>query len=125
MPKGNLLLMLQKTTGAERVITDTVSTTTGCVFYTSYKPYTDVCSIGGKSFLWATRYNTGNSCALKGKALLQTSTGSIEQKNLSDAFTGAGGRKSAAMEGVPPTGGGLSLQIPPVPLNRIQHIKER
>ena len=107
MLKATLLLMLQKTTGAERVITDTVSTTSGCVFFTSYKPYVDVCSIGGKSFLWTVRYNTGGTCALRGKALLQVSTGSIEQIDLPL------GRKSDAMEGAPPTGGGLSLQTPP------------
>jgi len=120
--EGDPAVNVTKNYGAERTITDTVSTTTGCVFYTSYKPYVDVCSIGGKSFLWAVRYNTGGSCALKGKALLQVSTGSIEQVNLADAFTN---RKSAAMEGVPPTGGGLSLQTPPDPVKRIQHIRER
>lgn len=123
--EGDPAVNVTKNYGAERTITDTVSTTSGCVFFTSYKPYTDVCSIGGKSFLWAARYNTGGSCALKGKALLQVSTGSIEQVNLADAFTGGGGRKSAAMEGVPPTGGGLSLQTPPNPVKKIQHIRER
>lgn len=120
--EGDPAVNVARNYGAERVITDTVSTTSGCVFFTSYKPYTDVCSIGGKSFLWAVRYNTGGSCALKGKALLQVSTGSIEQVNLADAFTN---RKSAAMEGVPPTGGGLSLQTPPPPVKKIQHIRER
>ena len=72
--------------------------------------------------MWAVRYNTGGSCALKGKALLQVSTGSIEEMNLADAFTN---RKSAPMEGVPPTAQGLSLLTTPPPVKRIQHIKER
>ncbi len=113
---------------AERVITDTMATTSGLVFFTTYKPYSDECGLGGKSFIWATRYNTGsapNSSLLKGVALLQVSTGSIEQKQLSNAFTGAGGRKSVAMEGVPPTAQGLSLLSAPPPVKKVMHIRER
>lgn len=123
--EGQLATPVTKNYGAERAITDTMSTATGGVFFTTYKPYTDVCSIGGKSFLWAVRYNTGGSLALKGKALIQVSTGSVEEKNLADAFTMAGGRKSGSMEGVPPTGAGLALLTTPLPVKRIQHIKER
>ncbi|TFH33280.1 MAG: hypothetical protein E4G97_00940, partial [Deltaproteobacteria bacterium] len=43
---------------AERVITDPLATTSGVVFFTTYKPYADECALGGKSFLWALRYNT-------------------------------------------------------------------
>ncbi len=112
---------------AERVITDPLSTTSGLVFFTTYKPYNDVCAYGGKSFIWAVKYTTGGApgALLKGVALLQVSTGSIEQVNLSTAFTEAGGRKTSAMEGVPPTAQGLSLLSTPPPVKRVIHIRER
>ena len=112
---------------AERNITDPLAVSTGVVFFTTYKPYSDECLLGGKSALWAFKYDTGGAAGtlLKGKALVQVSTGSIEQVNLSDAFTNAGGRKSASMEGVPPTAQGLSILSTPPPVKRIIHIKER
>ena len=113
---------------AERVITDPLATTSGIVFFTTYKPYSDECGLGGKSFIWAVRYNTGaapTAALLKGVALLQVSTGSIEQINISSGFTAAGGRKTTAMEGVPPTGQGLSLMSPPPPVKRVIHMRER
>jgi len=123
---------------AERVITDPLATTSGVVFYTTYKPYGDECALGGKSFLWAVRYNSGGTPAaavMKGKALVQVSTASVEQLDLSTAFAkaageGAGGlhkdgRRTGAVEGVPPTAQGLSLLSQPPPVNRILHMKER
>jgi type IV pilus assembly protein PilY1 len=112
---------------AERVITDPLAVSTGLVFFTTYKPYNDVCAYGGKSFIWAVRYNTGGSAGalLKGVALLQVSTGSIEQVNLSTAFTGKGGRRTSALEGVPPIQQGLSLLTTPPPVKKILHIRER
>ncbi len=118
---------------AERVITDPLSTTAGLVFFTTYKPYGDPCALGGKSFLWAMRYNTGGApsqAMLKGKALVQVSTASVEQLDLSTAFQGdstlhKGGRRTFAIEGVPPTAQGLSLLSPPPPVKRLMHIRER
>ncbi|HXX57422.1 MAG TPA: hypothetical protein VEI96_05420 [Thermodesulfovibrionales bacterium] len=113
---------------AERVITDPLaSPSTGVVFFTTYKAYSDVCGIGGKSAIWAVKYNTGGSAgaSLKGVALLQVSTGSIEQKDLSSAFTDRGLRKTAAMEGVPPTQQGLAIISTPPPTKRTVHIRER
>ena len=112
---------------AEREITDPMSTTTGLVFFTTYKPYNDVCAYGGKSFIWAVKYNTGGAARalLKGMALLQVSTGSIEQVDLSKAFTESGGRRTSALEGVPPTAQGLSILSQPPPVKRVLHIKER
>ncbi|MDP2277038.1 MAG: hypothetical protein Q8K51_02335, partial [Nitrospirota bacterium] len=111
----------------ERVITDPLATTSGVVFFTTYKPYSDECDIGGKSFIWAMKYSTGGSAGalLKGKALMQVSTGSIEQLDMSTAFSGAGGRRTTALEGVPPTAQGLSLISTPPPVKRILHIRER
>lgn len=112
---------------AERTITDPLATTSGLVFFTTYKPYSDECGFGGKTFIWAVRYNTGGAggTLLKGKALLQVSTGSVEQKDLATAFTEQGNRRTSAMEGVPPTAQGLSLLAPPPPVKRVLHMKER
>ena len=117
--------------GAERVITDPLATTSGLVFFTSMKPYTDVCAIGGKSFIWAVRYNTGGApgALLKGMALLQVSTASIEQVDLSTAFPAdaahRGGRRTAEMEGLPPTAQGLSIVSTPPRVKRTIHMRER
>jgi Tfp pilus tip-associated adhesin PilY1 len=115
---------------AEREITDPLSTSSGLVFFTTYKPYSDECSLGGKSFIWAVKYSSGGApgAMLKGVALLQVSTGSIEQVDLSQAFSGAGsagGRKSSSLEGVPPTNKGLSVMVGPPPVNRVIHMRER
>ena len=118
---------------SERVITDPLATTSGVVFFTTYKPYGDECALGGKSFLWALRYNTGAplpTAVMKGKALVQVSTASVEQIDLSSAFTAAGGggmdgRRTGAIEGVPPTAQGLSLLSQPPPVKRIMHMMER
>jgi len=117
---------------AERVITDPLATSSGIVFFTTFRPYGDDCAIGGSTFLWAVRYNTGGApvYALQGKALMQVSTASVEQLDLSSAFSGSdtihrGGRRSIALEGVPPTAQGLSLLSPPPPVKRIMHMMER
>jgi type IV pilus assembly protein PilY1 len=118
---------------AERVITDPLATTSGAVFFTTYKPYADECALGGKSFLWALRYNTGDApsyAVMKGKGLVQVSTASVEQIDLSKAFKaefggGMGGRRTGAIEGVPPTAQGLSLLSQPPPVKRIMHMMER
>jgi type IV pilus assembly protein PilY1 len=122
-----------KTYQSERVITDPLATTTGVVFFTTYRPYGDDCAIGGRTFLWAVQYNTGGVplFALRGRALMQVSTASVEQLDLSSAFRqgGAtlnrGNRRSYALEGVPPTAQGLSLLSPPPPVKRIMHMIER
>ena len=118
---------------AERMITDPLATLSGTVFFTTYAPYAAECSLGGKSFLWALRYNTGAAPlagVMKGKALVQVSTASVEQIDLSKAFTpafggGKDGRRTAAIEGVPPTAQGLSLLSQPPPVKRIMHMIER
>lgn len=112
---------------AERVITDPLAASTGVVFFTTYTPYLDECSLGGVSSIWAVKYDTGGSAGglLKGKALVQVSTGSIEQIDLSSAFTQKQGRKSFGMVGVPPTAQGLSVIVGPPAQKKILHIKER
>jgi type IV pilus assembly protein PilY1 len=112
---------------AERVITDPLaSAVRGLLFFTTYKPSADLCAYGGKSFIWAMQYNTGGPPGeLKGTALIQVSTGAIEQKDLSKAFTDAGGRKSAGMSGKPPEAQGLSIISNPPATKKVIHIKER
>ncbi|MGE5892501.1 MAG: hypothetical protein ACM34I_00440, partial [bacterium] len=112
---------------AERSTTDPfASTSLRTVFFTTFKPYNDACSIGGKTFLWAVDYSTGGVPDwLKGTAIMQVSTGAIEEKDLSNAFTDRDGRRTTAMEGVPPSAQGLSLLTSPPPLKRVIHVQER
>lgn len=113
--------------GAERVITNPLSSTTGVVFFTTFKPYLDECSIGGKTYIWAVKYDTGGSAAglLRGLALVQVSTGAIEQIDLSSAFTERDLRRTSSIEGVPPTAQGLSIAVGPPPVKRVIHMRER
>jgi type IV pilus assembly protein PilY1 len=126
---------------AERVITDPVESTagTGSVFFTTFRPSADICSFGGVSHIWALEHNTGGTArGLKGKALVQVSTGSIEEIDLSEAFKeqddptepgynpdSKGDRRSGAMTGKPPEGPGLVLLSEPPPYSNIIHIQER
>lgn len=120
------------TSGAERSITDAVALTNGAVFFSTYKPTSDLCAMGGNSFLWAVKYDTGllpSATSLKGQVLFQLSTGEFKQVSLSDSstFTAAGGRKTGAnWTGKPPS------DPPPIvsnsnlkPLKKILHIQEK
>ena len=115
--------------GNERMITDSLATTSsGLVFFTTFKPYAEPCAIGGKSYLWAVRYNTGGAPAatlLKGKALVQVSTASVEEIDLASAFGDKSGRRSGAIEGVPPIAQGLSIPSPPPPVKKLLHMQEK
>lgn len=112
---------------AERVLTNPIAILNGLVFFSTLKPYNDLCAYGGKTFLWATKYNTGGAggALLKGKVIVQVSTGSIEHINLASAFTEAGGRKTTAIEGVPPSAQGMTILTSPPPIKRVVHIRER
>lgn len=115
--------------GSERIITDTVAKTNGLVFFTSFEPTADVCSFGGRTYLWVVDAATGTQPdpnALQGKALIQTSTGSFESVNFAKDLTGKDGRRSGPMIGKPPG------QPPSVhtsgdnkPIKQILHIRER
>jgi len=116
--------------GAERIITEPVAMGNGAVFFTSFMPSTDVCNYGGNSYMWGMRYDTGGTASasqLKGKALVQVSTGSFEEIDLSTAFTSSLNRKMGVpMVGKPPT------DPPPIvsssgnrPLKRVLHIQEK
>ncbi len=117
----------------ERVVTDTVATVNGAVFYTSFKPTSDICGFGGRSYLWGVKYDTGGALpasAKTGKIVMQLSTGSFAEMDLSSALTDKGGRrtgetsdltfgKSSADPGLFMTTAGLN------PVKRIVHIQER
>jgi hypothetical protein len=124
---GTITDDVARTYNAERVITDPLAASTGVVFFTTYKPYNDLCTIGGKTFIWAVKYDTGGAASslLQGTALIQVSTGSIEQIKLSTAFTDKGQRRTSTMEGVPPMAQGLSIMTTPSPVKRVIHMRER
>ena len=102
--------------GAERNITDPLATQIGVVFFTTMKPSTDICSFGGKSYIWAVRYDTGGSIAtgvLKGKSIIQLSTGAIQEVDMSSAFNAQGNRRtSTPMAGLPPMDQSLNVPVP-------------
>jgi type IV pilus assembly protein PilY1 len=110
----------------ERLTTDPLAVFSGVVFFTTFKPSSDICAVGGSTYIWAVNYNTGGaSAALLGKALLQVSTGEIKELTLESAFTQKGGRRSAAITGVPPKGQGLSVLLAPKPLRKILQMQEK
>jgi type IV pilus assembly protein PilY1 len=129
-PDGGWYITLDQ---SERVVTDPLASTTGSVFFTTFAPSPDICEYGGSTYLWGVRYNTGGSLtnSLKGKAILQVSTGVIEEVNLTNQFTDKKatnedvGRRTASMQGVPPSGQGLSIVGQPPPAKKVVHIRER
>jgi len=119
----------------ERIISDPTASTAGAVFFTSFKPISSVCAYGGLSYVWALGYNTGGlppAAAMTGQALLQVSTGQLQQISLSTAFTDPNGnmryngrRLAAPVNGMPPTSQGLALVGNPKPVKKIIHIREK
>ncbi|HEY6871482.1 MAG TPA: hypothetical protein VI298_02015 [Geobacteraceae bacterium] len=81
--------------GAERNISDPTALTNGAVFFTTYKPNYDLCQYGGRTYMWGVKWDTGTQASpksLKGKALIQVSTGEFKQIDLSTALDDMGGR---------------------------------
>ncbi|QOX79208.1 Ig-like domain-containing protein [Trichlorobacter lovleyi] len=113
---------------SERVITDPVASTSGTVFYTTFRPTSDVCGYGGNSYIWALNYATGGAPApntMKGKIMVQVSTGAFAEVSMSAGFTDKENRRSGAIQGVPPKAQGLSLLTNPKPVKKIIHIQEK
>ena len=111
----------------ERMITNPSVDATGIVYFTSFKPQNDPCFKGGQTNIWAVKYDTGGSATglIKGTAIIQVSTGSIEQVDLSTAFTQRDNRRTAGMTGQPPTREGLTV-IPGAPgVSKPLFMKER
>lgn len=116
-------------TGAERVVSDVTAATNGIVFYTTFKPDSDICTAGGTTSLWAVKYDSGGVPplgGLRGKAPLQTSSGGITMVDLGTAFTEKGGRKLSS--GLSPSGMAPKGRFPPLlqpkPVKRIINIQE-
>ncbi len=116
----------------ERSITDPLATSIGVVFFTTTKPSANVCEFGGGSHLWAVNYKTGgapSSSVLRGRTILQVSTGSIEDIDISERLvqkqdeTGRG-RRTEMIQGMP-SGSLPGFQVPPPPTDKILHIRER
>jgi len=120
---------------SERVITDSVASTAGAVFFTTFKPSADICKFGGDSLIWAVNYATGGlppAKSMQGKALMQVSTGAFAEISLSDAFNSASGNKrehgrrlNTPISGVPPTAQGLSVITNPPPVKKFLHVREK
>ena len=119
----------------ERVISDPTASTAGAVFFTTFKPNPSACAYGGLSYVWALGYNTGAlppPSAMTGMALLQVSTGQLDQISLSTAFIDPNGnaryngrRLASPVNGMPPTSQGLALIGRPKPARKIVHIREK
>lgn len=115
--------------GSERSITNPLATTIGVIFFTTTKPSTDVCTFGGQSYIWAVRYDTGGSLnpgTLKGKAMIQLSTGAIQEVDTSSAFNAQGNRRtSILMQGIPPMDQSVNIGILPAPMKKILHMQKK
>ena len=110
----------------ERVITDPLAVFSGVVFFTTFAPATDICSLGGSTYVWAVKYDAGNQYSLlQGKAITQVSTGAIQELSLGSVFTQKAGRRTAGITGMPPRGQGLSVLLGPRPLKKILQTRER
>jgi type IV pilus assembly protein PilY1 len=113
---------------AERVVTTPSVKTNGLLQFTTFKPTSDICGFGGETLFWFLNYGTGgapNPGTLKGKIMIQLSTGAIVVVDLSDISSfGRGGRQASVGTGKPP------LPAPPAdtlrkPVKKILHIQER
>lgn len=117
----------------ERVISDPTASPNGAVFFTSFVPNSSPCTFGGSSYLWALGYNSGAqppASVLQGQALIQVSSGALQQLSLSSAFSSTnlsynGRRSSTPMAGAPPVTQGLSLIRRPAPVQKILHFMEK
>ncbi|GFO54976.1 hypothetical protein GMSM_19830 [Geomonas sp. Red276] len=110
--------------GGERVLTAPVATRSGSLFFATFQPNTDTCQ-NGDAYLWGVSYATGGPIpdgSLKGKAMVQLSTGAVGTAELS-GFAG-GTRRGAKMTGIP---GGVKIisNSGLRPVKRILHMKER
>jgi len=112
---------------SERVITDPVAATSGSVYFTTFRPTSDVCGFGGNSYIWKLNYASGAASTpppstAPPKILVQVSTGAFAEIT---AFGDKDNRRSTAIQGVPPKAQGLSLLTNPKPVKKIIHIQEK
>jgi type IV pilus assembly protein PilY1 len=112
---------------AERVISNPSPDSSGAVFFLPFAPTSDICSFGGTTSFWAVDYATGGQVTfeLKGKILVQVSTGEIKEIDLSQALTEHEGRATAKFMGIPPTNEGFAGQRPQPPIKKFMHVQEQ
>jgi type IV pilus assembly protein PilY1 len=136
---GNYAMGAQMTTAAydaERVVTNTTISSRGVVYYTTFKPTSDLCGYGGSTLLWIVDYSNGGvppPSTQKGKMLLQLSSGEfisidLSQDTKGDASQNTRGdrRLKATLSGHGIAGGkGGSLQGASAPVRKILHILEK
>jgi len=123
--------------GAERVYGKISSEVSGIVQFPTFTPSTDICTSGGKTSLWAVKYNTGGTpplSALKAKLVVTTTDSPIPKTiNTEAAFTRSSGRQldsayetaGAAGGGGGGVGGGGSKITKPPPVKKMLNIQER
>jgi type IV pilus assembly protein PilY1 len=130
--------MTTATYDAERVVTNTMANFNGTVFYTTFKPTSDICGYGGSTLVWIIDYLNGGvppSSTLKGKLLVQLSSGEFAAIDLSSATKANGDatqatrgdrrmKASLAGHGLAGSKGG-SLQSASQPVRKILHIMEK
>ncbi len=112
--------------GAERIISNPTVSPLGAVYFVSFQPNNDICGLGGTTYTWAIDYDSGMAVDFvqEGKALVQTSTGAVNEVDLGNAFTDKGNRRTIGMPGVPPAGTGPVTIINPLPVKKFMHVQE-
>jgi len=138
---GNYALGAQMTTvayDAERVVTNTTIAPNGVVFFTTFKPTSDLCGYGGSTLLWMVDFMTGGvppASTMRGKMLLQLSSGEFTTIDLANDSKAGGDatqntrgdrRLKASLSGHGIAGGkGGSLQGSSPAVRKILHIMEK
>lgn len=114
---------------AERMITTPAARTNGLVLFTTYKPSADICGFGGGTMFWLVDYATGGTPkpgTLKGKVLIQLSTGAIVIVDLSDIIID-GGVGGGAGGGIQAFRGGRQIPVgegkPPAPAPNLDTLR--
>ncbi|MFZ4703011.1 MAG: hypothetical protein ACOYMG_23445, partial [Candidatus Methylumidiphilus sp.] len=123
---------------SERLLTNPLASYNGNVTFTTFMPTADVCGYGGQTFVWVVRGMSGSAppvSSLKGKLILQLSTGAFETVDLASALTGRQGRRTGTGDtsNDAPVGGFSGStskdtppeQKPPKGVPRILQIRER
>ena len=123
---------------SERLLTNPSASYNGNVTFTTFMPTADICGYGGQTFVWVVRGMSGAAplaSSLKGKLILQLSTGAFETVDLASALTGRQNRRTGTGDtsNATPSGGysgGTSKdtppeQKPPKGVPRILQIRER
>lgn len=140
-PAGNYALgsaMSSAAYDAERVVTNTTIASNGVVFFTTFKPTTDLCGYGGSTLMWMVDFMNGGvapASTMRGKILVQVSSGELVAVDLATATKSGGDagqhtrgdrRLKASLAGLGIAGNeGANLQGAPPAVRKILHIMEK